>query len=370
MDADHKQKLGDLLVRRGTLTAEQRDEALVSQGRTLMPLGSSLIELGLAEEADVCRALAEQCGVPAIELSACRLRTEELNVIPEEVALNHRVLPVATEGSALKVALADPADKPLLDEIAFASGKATLPFVAPRIVLERVIKLAYAARRDGLAEWAGPRAPEAPHVEVVQAPAPLPAQLEQDHTEQALSAFPAAPPAKPRALNGKPLVLAVDDEVEILDIIDRALTKRGFEVMRATRGREALQLLQTTPPDIVLLDAMLPEIHGFEICSHIKKSEQFRHIPVIIISAIYTGWNYIQDVKRIHKADGYIEKPFRVMSLVRSVEDMLASAQGEPTPPPMDQARIVAGQALREAADAIKQGQFEQSLSAAQRAVS
>ena len=45
-------------------------------------------------------------------------------------------------------------------------------------------------------------------------------------------------------------------------------------------------------------DAMLPEIHGFEICQKIKQSQQYRHIPVIIISAIYTGWNFVQDVKR------------------------------------------------------------------------
>ena len=370
MSVDHKAKLGDLLIRRGILTAQQVDDAASSQGRTLLPFGSTLIELEMASEGDVCLALAEQFGVPAVKLGASCIRTEELNVIPKHIALNHRVLPLATEGSALKVALCNPVDKPLLDEIAFASGKAALPFVAPRVVLERVVNEAYEARGNGEALWRGPNAPaDAPHVEVIQAPAAAAPSLASPQPEQALSEFPEAPAVKPRAPGGKPLVLAVDDEVEILDIIDRALSNRGIEVMRATRGRQALELLRTSPPDMVLLDAMLPEIHGFEICSHIKKSAQYRHIPVIIISAIYTGWNFIQDVKRIHKADGYIEKPFRVMELLRRVEETLAALKGGAEPPPVDQARLLAAQALNRAAEALKAGQLEDAVSAAQRAV-
>ena len=353
MSADRTpKKLGELLVRRGALTATQLDEALSCQGRTLMPLGSTALELGLADEEAVCMALAEQFGVPAVALDASVLRTDELKVVPEAVALRHRVMPLATEGSSLKVALANPKDRVLLDEISFASGKATLPFVAPRAVLERAAKGAYAARNEGLAFWHGPNGPptEEPYLQVVQPPAPIAGLAERPaetpgldaEPEQALSTFPAAPEVRPRSGDGKPVVLAVDDEVEILDIIDMALSKRGIEVHRATRGRQALEMLRSSTPDMVLLDAMLPEIHGFEICSHIKKSPHYQHIPVIIISAIYTGWNFIQDVKRIHKADGYIEKPFRVMELVRRVEETLASKKGATEPPAMDQARILA----------------------------
>lgn len=372
MPADQKPKLGELLVRRGTLTPHQLEEALASQGRTLMPLGSTAIELKMASETLVCEALAEQFGVPAVSLSASTLHTEELSVVPEAIALRHLVMPLATEGSTLQVAVADPTDRVLLDEIAFASGKGTLPFVAPRVILERAVKSAYAARGEGERYWQGPDSGSADsvHVEVVQPPAkPAAPSLVAEQPEQALSTFPEAPKVQPRPAGSKPLVLAVDDEVEILDIIDRALTKRGVEVMRATRGRQALEMLRSSPPDMVLLDAMLPEIHGFEICSHIKKSTQYQHIPVIIISAIYTGWNFIQDVKRIHKADGYIEKPFRVMELVRRVEETLAARAGESEPAPMDQARLAAAQALSRAAEAMKQGQLEESVSAAHRAV-
>ncbi len=371
MPANHKPKLGELLVRRGTIDAQQLTEILASQGRTLLPFGSTMLELGLASEADICSALAEQFGVPSVALNASCLRTDELGVVPEGVAYNHRVMPLATEGSALKVALANPADRPLLDEIAFASGKAILPFVAPRVILEQSIRQAYAARRDGVALWRGPSAPaeDAPHLSVLQPPALEPAPLEADPPEQALSTFPEAPAVRPRPAGGKPLVLAVDDEPEILDIIDLALSNRDIEVVRATRGRQALELLRSSAPDMVLLDAMLPEVHGFEICSHIKKSPQFAHIPVIIISAIYTGWNFIQDVKRIHKADGYIEKPFRVMELVRRVEESLAKVRGAPEPPPMHQARRIAMHALSRAGEALKQGQLDECIAAAHRAI-
>ena len=68
-----------------------------------------------------------------------------------------------------------------------------------------------------------------------------------------------------------------------------------MEVIRAMRGREALDALRTSQPDLVLLDAMLPEIHGFEICRQIKQSAQYQHVPVVIISAIYTGGTFIRD---------------------------------------------------------------------------
>jgi DNA-binding response OmpR family regulator len=165
----------------------------------------------------------------------------------------------------------------------------------------------------------------------------------------------------------KPLVLAVDDELEILDIIDKALSHKGMDVVRATRGREALEKLQAHVPDIVLLDAMLPEIHGFEICHKIKQSQQFKHVPVIIISAIYTGWNFITDIKRIYGADDFMAKPFRVMEMVRKVEETLAKSQVRPRSPEVAQAHKQAELLMKEAADALKAGRIDAAVDAAER---
>lgn len=369
-----KGRLGEILVKRGVLTEEALERALTAQGRSLLPLASTVLELGIAGEVQVAEALAEQYGVPAVRLSACVIDTTLLATIPREVAASHRVLPAGVSGGALTLVLANPKDQPLIDEISFACGRPTLPMVAVRAQLEQAIRAAYDARARGEAVWRGPEATaEGPHLEIVQAPPLTPrahaAVIEPELSTGALESFPAPPPPGPRVQRERPLVLAVDDEPEILDLIEKALTRRGMDVVRAARGREALELLRSTVPDIVLLDAMLPEIHGFEICSQIKGSAQYQHIPVVIISAIYTGWNFIEDVKRIYKADDYITKPFRVMELVHRVEEILAKEKGRPRSPELALAHKEAAQELRIAAEAFRLGQIEAAVEAAQRAI-
>jgi len=83
-----------------------------------------------------------------------------------------------------------------------------------------------------------------------------------------------------------------------------------------------------------VLDAMLPEVHGFEIARRIKNSERYRHIPIIMVSAVYRGWRYAEDVKRSFGVDHFVEKPFRISEIVQSVEHLLE--RKESTPPPSD----------------------------------
>jgi DNA-binding response OmpR family regulator len=387
MSTSHREKrrLGEILVEQGVLDARQLQSAFAAQGRYLLPLGSTLLQLGLATEVQIAEALAEQYGVPGIRLSTSTIPTAPLALIPQEVAAAHRVLPVHVAGGVITLALSNPGNSALLDEVAFASGKTALPVVAPRSALDEAIRSAYAARSRGEPVWRGaesvsaepkldlvqPVRAEKPQADVQPTAEVKAAAMEPELGSSALEAFGPAPspPAPPRAPGAKPLVLAVDDEPEILDLIEKALTHRGMEVIRAARGREALEVLRGAMPDVVLLDAMLPEIHGFEICSQIKRSPQYQHIPVIMISAIYTGWNFIEDVKRIYLADDYITKPFRVMELVHRVEDALGKAQGRPHSPEVAEASKKASVELRQAAEALRSGQLEETLDAAQRAV-
>ena len=369
-----KKKIGEILTSRNILTGAQLERAIEGQATSMLPLASTALEMKLASERDLTMALAEQFGVPGAHLSACTISTEVLGAIPAQVASAHFVLPLAFKGNALLLALANPTEKVLMDEIAFASGRAILPYVAPRVVLERAIRAAYEARQTSK-HWVGESShhPEEAHVEVIEPPVktktPIPKPALDRITEppklEEVGDAP-RPKAAPRT-SGKPLVLAVDDEIEILDIIDKALSHKGMEVVRATRGREALEKLQAHVPDIVLLDAMLPEIHGFEICHKIKQSQQFKHVPVIIISAIYTGWNFITDIKRIYGADDYMAKPFSVMELVRKVEETLAKAEVRPRSPEVAQAHKQAELLMKEAADALKAGRVDAAVEAAER---
>ena len=367
-------RLGEILVRRQILTPDTLRRGLDAQARSLMPLGSTLIQEGLADEAMVTTGLAEQFGVPGVHLARTTIHLDVLALLPQTVASRHRVLPLGGEGNTLRLAMANPRDQALIDEMSFASGKSVLPFVAPRGPLDAFIAGAYAARgRDQKVFQGSADAPEEAFLEVLQPPAPEPAAdtpgMDPELSVDSLDGFPPPPRPSARIENGPPRVLAVDDEAAILDIIDKALSHKGMEVVRATRGREALARLRATSPDLVLLDAMLPEIHGFEICSQIKRSQQYGHIPVIMISAVYTGWNIIQDVKSMYQADDYVTKPFRVMELVHKVEEILAKSTGKPPSPEQAEAHKSVDAALSEAAQALREGRFEDTLEAAQRAV-
>ena len=361
MSPSDQTRIGEILIRKHGLSQAQIERAVAAQGRTLQPLVSTCIDV-LDLDPDVgSRALGEQFGVPAVALDRCVLDAEPLGLVPAEIARSHRVLPLGLFGGRLRLAMARPDDRALLDEVSFASGYGALPFVVPRAVLDRVIAEAYEARTSGARVWRGERStPDEPHLEVltpIREPA-IAAQLPQD----GLETFPEAPAPKVRPTSDKPQVLAVDDEPEILDIIEKALSHKGMEVLRATRGREALEVLRGARPDVILLDAMLPEIHGFELCQQIKQSDRYKSTPVMMISAIYTGWNFIQDVKRIYGADEYMTKPFRIVELVKKVQELLGQSASKESSPADVEVRRKVQVAVRACMERLTAGQPKEAL--------
>ncbi|MFO0724638.1 MAG: response regulator [Myxococcota bacterium] len=364
-----ERRTGELLVERGILTAQNVERALIEQGRTGLPLLSTVLRLGWADEGELVALLSEQLGVPGADLSTSVISSEVLALVPHEVARAHHILPLALRDKSLQLAIANPGSSAVLDEIAFATGCEVLPFVALRTTIEAAIEDAYGKRRQGQPLWRGVHATaNEPTVSVR-----LPPQKDTPEIDTITDddSFPVLEPVEApvhRPSNAVARVLAVDDEEAILDLVERALATRGIEVVRATRGRQALELLRTHQPDIVLLDAMLPEIHGFEICSNIKGSDGYRHIPVIIISAIYTGWNFALDVKRLYGADDYMAKPFRVVELVRKVEELLERTKARPKALDVQQAAHEAAREAKRAADAFQAGKLEVAHEAARRA--
>jgi len=108
-------------------------------------------------------------------------------------------------------------------------------------------------------------------------------------------------------------ILVVDDHPEIIDLLEESFKLRGYEVISACNGQEALAKVYQEQPDLVLLDIMMPMFSGYEICRALKDNEETKHIPVIFITA-----NGKQaDIERGFemKADGYVVKPFEPQEL-------------------------------------------------------
>lgn len=106
-------------------------------------------------------------------------------------------------------------------------------------------------------------------------------------------------------------VLCVDDDVYLGDLLQYALKREGYSVQVAHRGAEALQVARFERPDVVLLDAKLPDADGFELCQHFRTA---LHIPVIMVTGHHTDEDVIAGFSL--GADDYIVKPFSMQILV------------------------------------------------------
>jgi len=368
-----KKQLGKILLRQKLVTPGELEELLDrQQSAPGERLGSAAVDSGAVDEVDMLRALSEQHGLPGIDVAQTVVPTENLRLIPHDIARQYKILPFSVKDEHLFLAMADPSDKRVIDEIEFVTGRKVFPYVSVSGPLSRIIDKAYAEFEAGAEFYVGPHAPEEYLAELGLAAPAAPAQPRRPKHQQvsprvrppSTSAMavvtkedsglhePAAIPVARRAprrlptlddafgskvaplptgpsdqglgrSRGERVVLIVDDEDDIRRMLRRVLTERDVTVVEAARGSEALQMVRESNPDVILLDAMLPEIHGFDICRRIKGSKKYGHIPIIMVSAVYRGWRFAADLKQSYGVTDFLEKPFKISDVVAAVERAL-----------------------------------------------
>ena len=116
-------------------------------------------------------------------------------------------------------------------------------------------------------------------------------------------------------------ILIVDDEPNIVMSLEYTFKKNNFEVFIARDGQEALDILKTHFPDVIILDIMMPLVDGFETLEQIKKIEKLNHCKVIFLSAK----NKESDIEKgmTLGADAYLTKPFSIKKVVEQVNELL-----------------------------------------------
>jgi two-component system alkaline phosphatase synthesis response regulator PhoP len=119
-------------------------------------------------------------------------------------------------------------------------------------------------------------------------------------------------------------ILVVDDEPGVRDLLAYNLRKAHYEVMLAADGREALHLVGETLPDLILLDLMIPEVDGLDVCRELRKSSD---VPIIMITA--RGEEIDRVVGLELGADDYVTKPFSVRELMARIKAVLRRAHSE-----------------------------------------
>jgi len=348
-----------VLVRRGVVNLAAVEEAALSATGGSSRLCSKLRDAGACDEGDLAAALAERHGLPGVDLSRSVLDLAALELVPRAVAEADTILPLSLEGGRLHLAVASPerADR-LVAEVRFVTGRDVSVYVAVLSALREALEASYAARDAGAPFWRGAAAPATPgaRLEVRTPPPPLPAgdadaldldaipelspdevldegspepeeeeiRIEAGDDADAGEVVHAVSVAAPRR------VLVVDDEPAIRLLARRALESRGYLVEESGDGEDALAAARARPFDLVLLDAMLPKLHGFEVARRLRSEPATRSLPIVLMTAVYRGWRFAQDARESYGAQDYVEKPFRVDDLLRRIEAVLAARAAPP----------------------------------------
>ena len=119
----------------------------------------------------------------------------------------------------------------------------------------------------------------------------------------------------------KKRILVVDDELDMLMVIKLRLEASGYEVVTATDGLEGLNTARRVKPDLIVLDVMLPKMNGYKVSRFLKYDEEYKHIPIIMLTALAGEEDRSTGIET--GANAYITKPFETQELVDTVRRFL-----------------------------------------------
>ncbi len=123
----------------------------------------------------------------------------------------------------------------------------------------------------------------------------------------------------------KKRIMVVDDDPDALALMGNILTEEGYELVKVSNATEVgLKAVQMTP-DLILLDFLMPEINGFEVCKALRANELTRSIPIMAVTCLTKE----EDIERIFEcgADEYLPKPFKVDQIREKVEDLIGKGR-------------------------------------------
>ncbi len=115
-------------------------------------------------------------------------------------------------------------------------------------------------------------------------------------------------------------VLVVDDEPEILELLQYNFNKKGLEVAIARNGQEGMEMIQQDPPQIIVLDIMMPVMNGIEMCRQLRQHEQFRNIPILFLSATNDDMLILSAMSA--GGNHFVSKPIRLNLLFELVSNL------------------------------------------------
>ena len=128
-------------------------------------------------------------------------------------------------------------------------------------------------------------------------------------------------------MNARKRILVVDDEPDYASIVQANLEKEGFEVDVAYDGVEGIEKVKANPPDAIVLDVMMPEKDGYQMCSELKGDSDYCDIPIVLLTAVadhVTSTRYSHADGMSTEADDYLPKPASADQITASVKRLVA----------------------------------------------
>jgi DNA-binding response OmpR family regulator len=120
-------------------------------------------------------------------------------------------------------------------------------------------------------------------------------------------------------------ILVVDDDIHATTLFKTILTAKGYETIIVNDSATAVQVANTTNPALIILDLMMPEPNGFEVCKMLRADPKFSRTPIVIFTAM--GDNESKETATDIGADEYLTKPFRVEELMHKIQTLIAQSK-------------------------------------------
>jgi len=381
------------LVRSGVLAADAASRALAAAHDG--DVASAALRLGLASEGALVRALAELHGCPGVDLSKSVVPTGNLDLVSPAFCRQRRILPVSIGKAELVLAMADPEDYALADELRFVTGRKVLRYAAVPAAIERTLEGVLREKQKFAPAWRGGQAPSLPDpaaawVGVVH-PTTRPGEgLELPEASETIELQPVSqtletpfavpsparkvrpvehqPPPAPRGresatttvrlegVGANRLALVADPSSEARGELAELLGRLGCTVLQAANGKAALDIVREARPELVVLEAMLPMVQGFEVCRAIKGDPVLRPTQVVLTSGVHRG-TVAADAQIAFGSDAFLEKPFRRDEAIRVFKILLLGGAEDPA----EQKKRDAGRAAwRAGAQLLKEGRRDE----------
>ena len=118
-------------------------------------------------------------------------------------------------------------------------------------------------------------------------------------------------------------ILIIDDEPDILEFLSYNFTKNGFSVFKAGDGRDGIKQAESSHPDIIVSDILMPDVNGIEMCKLLRNRSEFQNTPFIFLSAVHDDYQVMHAM--LSGGDQYVSKPVRFEYLLTMVNELLST---------------------------------------------